>query len=876
MFDERGAHMKKEDKPAGAVQFLEVKEKYKDFIIFFRMGEFYEFYYDDAITVSQELEITLYYLREDSEEDKIPKCGFNYKSLDRFVTKLVNRGYKIAICEQVSKAKASKGLVEREVVQLITPGTIMHEENLDAKFNNYIASIDSISVNEFVISYSDLSTGEFFVTRINGGFRDVLSELFNLDIKEVVLDNHFKIEFQKQMKEMLNCTLSYEDNIHIPNEFKGLLKNLEADKLNNTVDTIGRLLNYLISTQKSSLGHLQAIEYYEVDKYLNIDVYSKRNLELFETSRTNNKKGSLLSILDSTKTSIGARRLKQWIERPLLNRNEIEDRHSMVECLLDNYFERKEITTLLSNVYDLERLSGRISAGNVNAKDLIQLKRSLKTIPNITDIVLSLNNDALTKRFNNVNNCSSLYNLLERGIKDDASHSTPNSIKEGNIINDGYDETLDTYRKVLSDEQTWIEEFKAKEQAATGIKNLKVSCSKNGNYFIEISKKHLDLIDNSRYRIKQAGTKYLERYTTDELEEKERLILEANEKTVDLEYNLFLEIREEVKKYIPNLQELSKIISDLDVLQSFAEVSESNSYIKPTFSLNRTLNIKGGRHPVIEQTSSKSSYIKNDCLMNNDERNSLLITGPNMSGKSTYMRQVALIVVMAQMGCFVPADYAELPLFDHIFTRIGAADDLVSGQSTFMVEMLETQYALSNATSDSLILLDEIGRGTSTYDGVSLAQSIIEYIHDNIGAKTFFSTHYRELLHLENDLKGLKNVRVTVREEEDKLTFLHKIEDGASEKSYGINIAKIAGMSDKLVNRAKELLINFEKNTNDNVSNIPVEFNDNKKREEIIINETEKNVLEKLKHINILEVSPMESFKILNELNTLLKEKHSN
>lgn len=842
----------------GMRQFLDIKRDYEDYILFFRMGDFYEFFFDDAIVVSRELEMTLT-SRSGSKDEKIPMCGFPHKAGDIYVDILVNKGYKIAMCEQVEDPKLAKGVVKREVVQLITPGTIMQGKTLEAKYNNYIATINEINDNKFGLSYCDLSTGESFITLLLGSFKDVLSELSSLEIKEVVIDKELDVSNVELLVNVLGCIISYESDKEIPKELESTVDEI---KDNDLLNTFGRLLNYLVKTQKRSLGHLQKVEYYEINKFMNIDIHSKRNLELFETNRSQDKNGSLLRVLDDTVTAMGGRRLKQWLERPLLSKFEIENRQSMVETLMDNYFERNEIKEILRDVYDLERLSGRVSFGNVNAKDLIQLKKSLKNIPNLIDIVFNLENKNLKRKFTDIDTCEDLYELLEISVNDEP----PMSIKEGNIIKDYYNEKLDLYRSTINNDKDWVASFEKREREETGIKLLKVNYNRAAGYYIEIPKNHIHLLEEGKYIRKQTLTN-VERYVTEELKEKESLILEAEDKIVGLEYDLFLELREKISEFIPKLQELSKSISELDVLQSFAEVSEKNYYTMPILSDNDKLIIQGGRHPVIEKVLSNKSYIKNDCEMDK-ERELLLITGPNMSGKSTYMRQVALTSIMVQIGCYVSADYVEVPIFDQIFTRIGAADDLVSGQSTFMVEMMETQNALSKATSNSLILLDEIGRGTSTYDGVAIAQAIIEYVHDNIGAKTFFSTHYHELTKLENNLNRLKNIRVSVIEENEKVVFLHKVEDGAADRSYGIYVAELAELPSKLITRAKEILIELE---SENIPNTVI-IKEKAVVEENKINDNEKEVLSIIKEINMLNLSPMDTFKLLNSLNDKLNK----
>ena len=567
---------------------------------------------------------------------------------------------------------------------------------------------------------------------------------------------------------------------------------------------MARLLNYLYRTQKRSLDHLQPVSSYKINHYMKIDFFSKRNLELTETIRSKGKKGSLIWLLDETKTAMGGRLLKQWIDRPLIDKNAISVRLELVETLINAYFEKQDLREKLKEVYDLERLAGRVAFGNVNARDLIQLKRSLQQIPFIQNIVEQLDNKEAKQFANRLDPCEEVVDLLEKAIVE----NPPISMKEGNIIQDGYNEELDRYRDASKNGKQWIAQLEKEEREKTGIKSLKVGYNRVFGYYIEVTRANLHHLEEGRYERKQTLTN-AERFITPELKEKEALILEAEEKSTELEYDLFSAIREHVKEYIPRLQKLAKMVSELDVLQCFATISEERHYVKPTFSDEGRILLKEGRHPVVEKVMNSDQYIPNDCDMNK-EREMLLITGPNMSGKSTYMRQIALTAILAQIGCFVPASEAVLPIFDQVFTRIGAADDLVSGQSTFMVEMLEAKNAITNATKDSLILFDEIGRGTSTYDGMALAQAIIEYIHNRIGAKTLFSTHYHELTVLEEELEHLHNIHVSAIEQNGQVVFLHKIKEGPTDKSYGIHVAKLAELPTELINRANEILSSLE------------------------------------------------------------------
>ncbi|MEC1778966.1 DNA mismatch repair protein MutS [Schinkia azotoformans] len=863
-------------------QYLSVKAQYMDAFLFFRLGDFYEMFFDDAIKASQELEITLTG-RDGGVEEKIPMCGVPYHSAENYINQLIEKGYKVAICEQVEDPKSAKGVVRREVVQLITPGTVMQGKVIDEKENNYIATITDFNDGTYGFAYIDLTTGEGQITMITGDWLDVVSEIYSVGAKEIVVSaNHSEQQLQ-ELRDRANVTVSVEEDITIPKVLYETSNLLEQTKLK---DTLGRLLQYLVKSQKRSLDHIQPVVYYEANQYMKLDIHSKRNLELVETIRTKGKKGSFLWLLDSTVTAMGARRLKQWTERPLLSKVEIENRLNMVETLLKNFFIRQELQEALKPVYDLERLSGRVAYGNVNARDLIQLKKSLQQVPIILRLVEQLQNSYADSLLQNIDPCESLFQLIEAGINE----NPPLSIKEGDIIKDGYNEKLDTYRDAVKNGKQWIAQLEMKEKQETGIKTLKIGYNRVFGYYIEVTKANIHLLPEGRFERKQTLAN-AERYITPELKEKEAIILEAEEKIVDLEYDLFVQIREQVKNYIPKLQTLAKIISEIDCLQSFAQISEEYQYSKPEFSSDRKIVIKDGRHPVVEKVLNSQVYVSNDCYLDS-ESEMLLITGPNMSGKSTYMRQIALTAILAQIGCYVPAQKAVLPIFDQIFTRIGAADDLVSGQSTFMVEMLEAKNAITKATRNSLILLDEIGRGTSTYDGMALAQAIIEYIHNEIGAKTLFSTHYHELTSLEQSLERLKNVHVSAIEENGKVVFLHKVKKGAADKSYGIHVAELAELPKSLIKRAKEILDELEHGQKTKeppvpIKELPIPSDENAgqlsfftvvqekqdRKPKHTTNKQEEDVLKTLQSINLLEMTPLDAMNELYRLQKLMKSK---
>lgn len=877
-------------------QYLQVKAEYQDAFLFFRLGDFYEMFFDDAIKASQELEITLT-SREGGGEERIPMCGVPYHSAPNYIEQLIEKGYKVAICEQTEDPKQAKGVVKREVVQLITPGTVMEGRGLHDKENNFLATISSFEDGTFGFAYSDLTTGESRATLLSGNFDDVLNEVSILGAKEVVIDSKFDMEWQKKLRDRNVMALSIEDNFDSDGSFKHLFEELTEDKLRKT---IARLFHYLYRTQKRSLDHLQPVRIYEIQQYMKIDYFSKRNLELTETIRSKGKKGSLLWLLDETRTAMGGRQLKQWMERPLIDQNQIGRRHTLVELLIQHYFERQELREKLNEVYDLERLAGRVAFGNVNARDLIQLKKSLAQIPLLKQILLSLGNTDSDELAKKLDPCEEVTDLLENALVE----HPPLSVKDGNMIRDGFNEELDRYRDASRNGKTWIAQLERQEREKTGIKSLKIGYNRVFGYYIEVTRANLHLLEEGQYERKQTLTN-AERFITPDLKEKETLILQAEEKSGELEYELFTQIREHVKEFIPQLQALARAVSELDVLQCFAQISEDRHYVKPIFSSDRKIYIKDGRHPVVEKVLAAQEYVPNDCYMDN-EREILLITGPNMSGKSTYMRQVALTSILAQIGCFVPASEATLPIFDQVFTRIGAADDLISGQSTFMVEMLEAKNAIVNATQNSLILFDEIGRGTSTYDGMALAQAIIEYIHGRIGAKTLFSTHYHELTILEVELQKVKNIHVSAIEHNGKVVFLHKIKEGAADKSYGIHVAELAELPKELINRANELLTFFEQkqqlmdasiemtnqvsiiteqknqehledNSKKNKIAEPTEmaqlsfFDEPSKEQQKPVVGKEQKVLEQLKKLDILDLTPLQAINTLYELQKKLK-----
>jgi len=779
-------------------QYLSIKENYQDAFLFFRLGDFYELFFEDALLAAKELEITLTG-KDAGAKERIPMCGVPHHSSETYINRLVERGYKVAVCEQVEDPAAAKGIVRREVVSVLTPGTVMNQSALNEKENNFIISIVSFAPS-YGLAYCDLSTGEIYASRVEE--ENLVGELINLGCKEIIIGSDIEVSLFENLRALKAIVFSYEEDLKIPIEYQLLITDLKDEPLEQGV---GRLINYLMRTQKSSLGHLQPVRLTRNEDYMRIDYNSKRNLELTETIRSQSRQGSLLWLLDKSKTAMGSRLLKQWLERPSIKQSLIEERLDIVTALIADYMLKEELKQQLDGVYDLERLAGRIAFGNANARDLLQLHSSLTKIPEIKMLLAKLSLPSIDALLGSIKDCEEITEVLAKAIVE----QPPLSIKEGGIIKDGYHEKLDEYRYVINHGKEWLLELEIAERKRTGIKSLKIKYNKVFGYYIEVSKANLHLIpDSVDYERKQTLAN-AERFVTPELKEKEELILNAEEKSIQLEYELFTELREQVKQEIPKIQNIAKIIAYFDVLQAFATVSEDNGYVRPLLNEDQLIEIKDGRHPVIEKVLKDTQYVENDCIMTKD-LTILLITGPNMSGKSTYMRQLALIAVMAQIGCYVPASFANVPIFDQIFTRIGATDDLVSGHSTFMVEMIETNYALEHATAKSLILLDEIGRGTATFDGMALAQSIIEYVHDKVGAKTLFSTHYHELTDLETRCSRLQNRHVKAEEHDGQLIFMHKVMEGPSDKSYGIHVAQIAQLPTSLISRAKELLAALE------------------------------------------------------------------
>ena len=825
------------------MQYLGIKEQNKDSIVMFRLGDFYEMFFDDAIMVSKELELALTGKNAGAKE-RVPMCGVPFHSASGYIQRLVDNGHKVAIVEQLTDP-GKKGIVERGVVQIVTPGTIF-DESLTQNRNNYIACMMTFDF-VYTLAFCDITTGEFQVVNIDKQDNILNNQLATMEIKEIVVESNCTYSFHE------GIMVSRYDNETFNEKYQDIFKNIKDLK---QIKVATLLLNYLIETQKRDLEHLQIIEEINNKDYMTMDLYTKKSLELTENARDHEKYGSLFWLLDMTKSAMGARLLKNYIDRPLLNRQAIEKRLDIVEIFTQQFIQRESIKEILKEVYDLERLSSRIAFGNINARDLKWIASSLKVIPELKQQLYSFNEDLTNQLADQLIDLSHITKLIDDAIID----NPPLTIKEGNIIKDHFSEDLDELRYLRDHGKQWLIDFEQKEREKTGIKNLKVGYNRVFGYYIEVTKGSLDQVkDEFEYTRKQSLSN-AERFITPELKDMESKILSAQDKIEKLEYVLFTQIRNEIKKEVHLIQDIAKIIAQVDVYQSLAMLASENSYVRPIFNNNKTLEITEGRHGVIEKVMGHGQYVPNDVSI--DKKNPVvLITGPNMGGKSTYMREVALMIIMAQIGSFVPAKYANLTIFDQIFTRIGASDDLISGQSTFMVEMLEANNALRYANENSLILFDEIGRGTATFDGMAIAQAMIEYIAKNIHCMTLFSTHYHELTFLEDKGLGIQNVHASARVDNDHLVFEYLIKKGKSNKSYGVNVAKLAKLPDEVIQRANRVLETLEEN---NVEDRLVE-------EKVTIIEKESEVEKYLKTIDPMALSPLDALSTLIELKKLLK-----
>ena len=826
------------------MQYLGIKEQNKDSIVMFRLGDFYEMFFDDAMIVSKELELALTGKNAGAKE-RVPMCGVPFHSASGYIQKLVDNGHKVAIVEQLTDP-GKKGIVERGVVQIVTPGTIF-DESMTKNKNNYIACM---MIFDFVytLAFCDITTGEFQVINIDKKDHLLNNQLASMEVKEIVVKSDCTYNFNDSIM------VSHYDNETFNEKYRDIFHNIK-DLKEIKVSTL--LLNYLIETQKRDLEHLQMIEEINNQDFMTMDLYTKKSLELTENSKDHEKYGSLFWLLDMTKSAMGARLLKNYIDRPLLKKEAIEERLDIVEIFTQQFIQRESIKEILKEIYDLERLSSRIAFGNINARDLKWIASSLKVLPELKQQLYSFNEPLTDQLANQIIDLSHITKLIDDAIID----NPPLTIKEGNIIKDHFNEELDELRYLRDHGKQWLVDFEQKEREKTGIKNLKVGYNRVFGYYIEVTKGSLDLVkDEFEYTRKQSLSN-AERFITPELKDMESKILSAQDKIQKLEYVLFTQVRNEIKKEVHLIQDVSKIIARVDVYQSLAMLASENSYVRPVFNDQKIMDIKEGRHGVIEKVMGHGKYVPNDVSI--DENSPVvLITGPNMGGKSTYMRQVALIVIMAQIGSFVPAKYANLTIFDQIFTRIGASDDLISGQSTFMVEMLEANNALRFASEKSLILFDEIGRGTATFDGMAIAQAMIEYIASEIHCMTLFSTHYHELTFLEDKGLGIQNVHASARVDNDHLVFEYLIKKGRSNKSYGVNVAKLAKLPDEVINRANLVLETLEEN---NVEDCLIE------EKQVQVIEKESEVEKYLKTIDPMALSPLDALSTLIELKKLVK-----
>lgn len=839
----------------GMQQYLDIKAQYPDAFLLFRMGDFYELFYDDAVKAAQLLEIGLT-SRNKNAENPIPMAGVPHHSAQQYIDILIELGYKVAIAEQMEDPKKAVGVVKREVVQVITPGTVVDSAKPNSS-NNFLIAID-FDGSHYGLSYMDLVTGEFFATTLSD-FMSVCGEILNLKAKEVVIGFEITAEQEEQLQKQFRLLLSYEQEIYTDDT----LINPNLSQVEKNV--AGKLLQYVHQTQMRELSHLQELIHYDIKDYLQMSYATKSSLDLIENARTKKKHGSLYWLLDETKTAMGMRLLKTWIDRPLISKQAISERQNIVETFLESFIERSDLADSLKGVYDIERLSSRVSFGKVNPKDLLQLGHTLSQVPYIKAVLEAINSPHLSKVIATIDPIPELESLIHSAIDPDA----PATISEGSIIKTGFDQRLDHYRKVMKEGTGWIADIEMKERQASGINNLKIDYNKKDGYYFHVTNSNLSLVPDHFFR--KATLKNSERYGTAELAKIEGQMLEAREESAQLEYDIFMRIREKVETYIDRLQTLAKAIATVDVLQGLAYVAEKNHYVRPEFASQKVITIQNGRHAVVEKVMGVQEYIPNT-IQFNQNTSIQLITGPNMSGKSTYMRQLALTVIMAQMGSYVAADYAKLPIFDAIFTRIGAADDLISGQSTFMVEMMEANQAIQRASHDSLIIFDELGRGTATYDGMALAQSIIEHIHNRIGAITLFATHYHELTSLSEELGHLKNVHVAILERDGEVTFLHKIAEGPADKSYGIHVAKIAGLPGSLLSRADNILKQLESHSKDFIIKDNSQQSEENEPLNLLTEETSsQDIINRLKEVDVMNMTPMEAMTILFDLKKKIK-----
>lgn len=864
-------------------QYLEIKEQYKDCILFFRLGDFYEMFYEDALTASREMEVTLT-KKSCGLKEKAPMCGVPYHAADSYISKLIEKGYKVAICEQTDEPSEVRGIVKREVIRIVTPGTLVNQSMLKENKNNYLASVYA-GGEKAGLAYCDISTGELIISeyKSSDGYDDILNELIKIDVREVILNEVLRdSELADSLSSMTNSYISVLNDKYFDSEQAEMsvcrqfsvnsINGLGIDEGSRAVNALGAMLSYLLETQKQSLSQLTNIKIMDNSSHMMLDKSAIRNLELTETLFEKKVSGSLLGVLDKTETAMGSRKMKKWIREPLNNVGDINLRLNAVGVLMDDIIFRNNIREALKGVYDLERLSGRIACGNANGRDMLALRNSIAALPEIKSDLSVSSDELLTSIAERISTLDEVFAKIDSAVKEDA----PVAIKDGGIIKDGYSKELDEIKEASSGSMSWIMGLEENERKRTGIKNLKVGFNKVFGYYIEVTKLNAENVPEDYIR-KQTLVN-CERYVTPELKDMEAVVLNAESRINNLEYELFTELRDYLKTFTKTIQETAEAVSELDVLASFAEVGSGSGYIKPVVNDSEKISITGGRHPVIEQSIKDGGFVANDTFINQSDQSMILITGPNMSGKSTYMRQTALIVLMAQIGCFVPAESAEIGIVDRIYTRIGASDNLTQGQSTFYVEMSELAYILNTATDRSLVILDEIGRGTSTYDGLSIAWAVVDYLcNEKRRVRTLFASHYHELTALEGVVFGFKNLNVSVSEKSGDVVFLHKIAEGSASKSYGIHVAKIAGVPAELLETAQQKLDQLEKNS------VSEEFitgggNDNNENQTFntVAADSEEQmsfltfkmhpVVDMIKSLDIMKITPAESIAIIEEL----------
>ena len=830
--------------------YLELKEQHEDAIIFYRLGDFYEMFFEDAKTASSELDLVLTG-RNAGVEERVPMCGIPHHAAKGYIQRLIQKGYKVAIVEQLEDPALAKGLVKRDVIKIVTPGTIMDEVS-DEKTTVYIASLHDFQFGLAVI-LCEMTTGELRAQLIDKHVMAIQKVLLGNNVREIVIQEKFDKKIVKMIEEMQTITVSFHNDNALKEEYRHLLNGIEDDRVETA---FGVLTNYLDETQKRNMAHLNAVEMVYENDFLQMDFSTKQNLELTSSLRSNSRSQTLWSFLDKCRSSMGSRLLKKWIEYPLVDTAMINRRLDAVEYLNDNFITKDELREHLGFVYDMERLSARVAYGSANPRDILRLIKTLEHTPQIFEL---FHDCSAYEEFQSIDPCRELYDMIEGAIID----NPPLTLKDGGVFVEGYNEELDQVREIGKNGKNWILELENKERERTGVKSLKIGYNRVFGYYIEVTKTNLDSIKDEFGYVRKQTLTNAERFITQELKYKEDAIVHAQERSIRLEAELFNHLLNQIKVYLPKLHDLSHALATIDALYALAEISSENGYTRPQFHIGHSIHMKEARHPILDRMMKTTRYVSNDLEMGEDN-DILMITGPNMGGKSTYMRQTVLLVIMAQIGCFVPAKKAEMPIFDQIFTRIGASDDIMSGQSTFMVEMIEANNALQNATANSLILFDEIGRGTSTYDGMALAQAMIEYIMRNIKAKTLFSTHYHELTEMAEKNAGIRNVHVDVHEEDDKVTFLYRVLDGKADKSYGINVARLAHLPSSVLERAKQILDNLELQPN-MVKEVKPPLVIEKE------NPQHMQIINQVKQVDVNKMTPMEAMQFLYEL----KEKMS-